>query len=219
MTRRIAAVLFLSISLAFPARNLECQQAAPTKPPVAPIQPVTDDYFGTNVVDNYRWMENLNDPEVQAWFKSQDTYARATLASIPGRDTLLARLRELFTSLATSVIDVQRVPGDRYFYRKLLGGERVPKLYMRTGLSGAERLLVDPDNGEVAPANRRKGRNVLAYVAISQDGKYAAVGIMPGGSENDTEIHVVDVATGHETGDVVLRACSVPRFDEALWEA
>ena len=86
------------MSLGVFAPNLESQQAAPAKPPVAPVRPVTDDYFGTKVVDNYRYMENLNDPDVQSWFKNQDAYTRATLASIPGRDKLLARIRELFKS-------------------------------------------------------------------------------------------------------------------------
>ncbi len=68
--------------------------AAPAAPPVAPVRPVTDDYFGTKVVDPYRYMENLKDPKVAAWFKGQNAYTRAVLAKIPGRDALLARIRE-----------------------------------------------------------------------------------------------------------------------------
>ncbi len=206
MNRRIAAVLFLSISIGFPARDFDAQQASPVKPPVAPMRPVTDDYFGTKVVDDYRYIENLNDPEVQSWFKSQDAYARATLASIPGRDKLLARLKEFSASNLARVTFVQRLPGDLYFYEKLLTGERVFKLYVRKGLSGEERVLIDPEKVAVTPANAAKGTNNIAYVDISQDGRSVAVGITPGGSENDTEIHVFDVATGHETGDVILRA-------------
>lgn len=176
-----------------------------TQPPVAPVRPVTDDYYGTKIVDNYRYMENLKDPEVQEWFKNQNDYTSATLANIPGREKLLARIKELDQSVA-SVFDVQRLPGDLYFYQKLLPGDRVGKLYMREGLSGAERMIVDPGKVEVAPANAGKGGNAIGYVDISQDGKYVAVGITPGGSENDTEIHVVDVATGRETGDVIFRA-------------
>ena len=145
--------LVMLVALALVANSTSAQAQDSTRlrpPPAAAVRPVTDDYFGTKVVDNYRYMENLNDPEVQAWFKNQDAYTRATLAGIPGRDKLLARIRELFTSnLATSVIDVQRLPGDRYFYQKLLPGESVPKLYLRKGLSGAERLLVDPGKVEV----------------------------------------------------------------------
>ncbi len=54
-------------------------------PPVAPVRPVTDDYHGVKVVDPYRYMENLKDPEVQAWIKAQNDYARAVLGRIPGR--------------------------------------------------------------------------------------------------------------------------------------
>ena len=206
MNRRIAGVLFLSTSLGLCAPRLESQQTPPAKPPVAPVRPVTDDYYGTKIVDDYRYMENLKDPGVQSWFKNEDTYTRATLAAIPGRDKLLARIRELDRSEPATVTGVQRLPGDRYFYQKLLPGESVPKLYVRQGLGGEERLLVDPGKVEVSPSTASRGRNTLAFVDISQDGKYAAVGITPGGSENDTEIHVVDVATGRETGDVIFRA-------------
>ncbi|MGH7627376.1 MAG: MBL fold metallo-hydrolase [Gemmatimonadaceae bacterium] len=54
-------------------------------PPVAPVRPVADDHFGTRIVDNYRYFENLKDPEVQEWMKAQADYARATLDALPGR--------------------------------------------------------------------------------------------------------------------------------------
>ena len=40
-----------------------CRAEAPTRAPVAPVRPVTDDYFGTHVIDPYRWMEDRNAPE------------------------------------------------------------------------------------------------------------------------------------------------------------
>ena len=202
MKKSILVLVWLLGSLGVLAPSLKSQEGTAAKQPVAPVRPVIDDYYGTKIVDNYRYMENLKDPEVQSWFKNQNDYTRATLASIPGRDKLLARIKELFSRSAPALIrGVQRLPGDLYFYQKFSGN-----LYMRQGLNGEERLLVDPGKVEVAPANGSKGRNTLAYVDISQDGKYVAVGITPGGSENDTEIHVFDVATGHETGDVIFRA-------------
>src|SRR5690242_14988132 len=69
--------------------------APPTKPPIAPVRPVTDDYHGTKVTDPYRYFENFQDPEVRAWVKGQAEYARRTLGAIPGRNALLARIREL----------------------------------------------------------------------------------------------------------------------------
>jgi prolyl oligopeptidase len=68
--------------------------AAPKAPPVAPVRPVTDEYFGVKVVDPYRYMENMKDPEVEAWFKAQNDYTRAVLARIPGRDALLAEIKK-----------------------------------------------------------------------------------------------------------------------------
>jgi hypothetical protein len=46
------------------------QAAALASPPVAPVRPVIDDYFGTKVTDPYRYMENLSDPEVKAWMEA-----------------------------------------------------------------------------------------------------------------------------------------------------
>ena len=181
---------------------------APTKPPVAQVRPVTDDYFGTKIIDNYRYMENLKDPEVQEWFKNQNDFTRATLASIPGREKLLARLQEISQSVPVLVANVRFGPGDLYFYQKRLPGENTSKVYLRHGLSGEEKLLADPEKITVTAANQAKGRNGLGGFVVSDDGNYVAVSIIPGGSENDTEIHVIDVASAHETGDVVLRALS-----------
>jgi prolyl oligopeptidase len=112
------------MSLGVVAPNLESQQGAPAKPPVAPVRPVTDDYYGTKIVDDYRYMENLNDPVMQSWFKNEDAYTRATLANIPGRDKLLARMRELSHAGPVVVSDVQRLPGDVYFYQELLAANK-----------------------------------------------------------------------------------------------
>ncbi len=52
----------------------ECRTAVgtPPPPPLAPVRPVTDDYFGTKMVDPYRYMENLKDPEVARRFTIED---------------------------------------------------------------------------------------------------------------------------------------------------
>jgi prolyl oligopeptidase len=185
-------------------------------PPVAPVKPVTDAYYGTKVVDPYRYMENIKDPEVQAWMKAQNDYTRAVLAKIPGRERLLARIRELDQSAPAQVSNVRRLPGDIYFYLKLVAGEEASKLYLRRRLNGEEKLLVDPERIVTSPLNQGKGKNVIAEMwgavrtglAPSDDGKYVVIGIIPGGSENDTELHVIETASGRETGDVILRATS-----------
>ena len=111
-------------------------------------------------------------------------------------------------SIPAIVTGVRLRRGDLYFYQKVAAGENTLKLYLRHGLSGEEKLLVDPEKITVTASSQGKGRNALSGFMVSDDGKYVAVNITPGGSENDTEIHVIDVATGRETGDVMLRALS-----------
>jgi prolyl oligopeptidase len=171
---------------------------------VAPVKPVTDDYYGTKVVDPYRYMENLKDPEVQAWMKAQNDHTRAALASIPGRAQLLARIQEL--DQAVPRVGAQRLPGDLYLVSKRLPTEDVAKLYLRLGLTGEDKLVVDPEKVTLAAANEGKGKNRILYFAASRDNRYVAVGIAPGGAERDTEMHFFKTASGHEIGDVVPRA-------------
>jgi prolyl oligopeptidase len=209
---RASALLVLACagvgSLLKPVGNTAAGQstAAVDSPPVAPVRPVTDDYFGTKVADPYRYMENLKDPEVQAWMKAQNDYTRAVLARIPGRQQLLARIRELDQSASAQVSNVLRLPGDVYFYQKLLAGQDVAKLYMRKGLNGEEKLLVDAEKITLRAPNKVEGKRTIGYFVPSDDAEYVAAGIVPGGSENDTEIHIVEIASGRETGDVILRA-------------
>jgi prolyl oligopeptidase len=187
--------------------HLQAANASSPSPPSAPVRPVTDTYYQTKVTDPYRYMENLADSEVQSWLKAQNDYTRAVLARLPGRQQLLKRIVELDESTAYDVGSVLRLPGDFYLYSKLLAGEDTSKVYIRKGLKGEERLLADPERISIAKANRRKGARVIDYFAPSNDLKYVAVTIVPGGSEYDTEIHVIETASGRETGDVISRCC------------
>jgi len=152
-------------------------------------------------------MENLDDPEVQSWIKAQNDYTRAVLASLPGRQQLLSRIVELDESAAADIGSMLRLPDDVYLYSKLLATEDTYKLYLRKGLTGAEKLLLDPERVAVRQASRGKGKNAIGSFVPSNDLKYVAVTIIPGGSENDTEIHIIETASGRETGDVIARCC------------
>ena len=197
-----ACTVFASLTVARAAVGTAVGHLMP--PPEAPVKPVTTDYYGTEVGDPYRYMENLKDPKVQAWMKAQNDYTRAVLGEIPGREELLDRIRKLDQSVAR--VRVTRLPGDRYLVLKRLPGDNVAKLYLREGLDGQDKLLVDPEKVTLAPVDRGKGKNAILYFAPSDDNRYVAVCIAPGGSEWNTEIHVIETASGRETGDVILRA-------------
>jgi len=195
------AAVFVLIGNSVALRPQSTAASPPSSPPVAPVRPVIEEYFGTKVVDPYRYMENLNDPDVKAWFKGQDEYTRAVLAKIPERPRLLDRIKQLDQSAPYQVSAVQRYAGEKYYYLKMLSSEEVSKLYERDGPGGAERLLVDP-NKFVTTAGTHYSLN---YYVPSYDGKYVAYGVSPGGSE-DAVIHILDVASGRDTGETIDRS-------------
>jgi prolyl oligopeptidase len=90
--------------------------AAASPPYAAPIRPVTDDYFGTKIVDDYRWMEDLDNPEVQRWMRAQADHTRATLDALPGYPALLKRIGELDRSQPAQVSSLQ----NRYVFPRYI---------------------------------------------------------------------------------------------------
>jgi len=167
--------------------------------PKTPVRPVTEEFFGVKVVDPYRWLEKTPDPEVVAWMKAQNDYTRAVLARIPGRDKLLARIKELDN--AGSVVSALQVWGGHYFYYKTAPGSDNRKLYVRDSVSAAERLLVDPEKLTTAEGTHYS----IDYFQPSIDGKYVAYGVSPGGSE-ESVLHVLESGSGKVLSDSIDRA-------------
>jgi prolyl oligopeptidase len=202
------AFFVLAVLLTAHSSDLRSQSvhspSLPPSPPVASVKPVTDDYYGKKISDPYRYMENLSDPQVQGWMKAQNDYTRSVLAGIPGRDQLLARIRVLDESVPQ--VQAQRLPGNFYLILKRNPSEILYKLYLRQGLNGEDKLLVDPEQVKLVAANEGKGKNAIQYFGPSLDNQYVAVDIAPGGSERDAEMHVFAAASGRETGDVAARA-------------
>ncbi len=196
-------ILCLSCLICAEAQTGNASSAPPQSPPIAPVEPVIDDYHGIKVSDPYRYMEKLDDPAVQSWFKGQNDYTRTVLSRIPGRKKLLARIEALDQSVPQVI--ARPMPNNVFFVQKLLPGEDVFKLYRRNGLAGQDALLLDPEMITLAPDAQKKGKNAIWGWAASDDSKYLAVGIVPGGSELDGELHVIEIATGRDTGDVISR--------------
>jgi prolyl oligopeptidase len=182
--------------------------APQSMPPKAPIRSVTDDYFGTNVVDNYRYFENLKDPEVQQWIKAQADYTRATLDALPGYSALLKRVEDLDESEPAQVSDLQIVAGRYYTLRRPPGGQS-PRLYVRDGVKGEDHLLIDP---EKLSTDQNSHLTIEGY-APSPDGRYVAYGLAAGGSEQST-LHILDVQAGKDLPETADRV-----QDDPVWRA
>jgi prolyl oligopeptidase len=173
-------------------------QSPPTAPPVAAVEPVVDEYFGTRITDDYRWMEDRAAPRFVAWAKEENAYARAVLARIPGREALQGRI-SAHTAGGTAIGGL-RLAGGKIFYGKRGPGENSIKLYVRAGQAGKERLLFDPER-----LSRGGGPHfALDYYAVSPDGGRLAYGTSPGGSE-ESVLHILDVASGRESSETIDR--------------
>lgn len=169
--------------------------------PTMPVKNVPETFFGTTVDDPYRAMESIKDPVVAAWMKAQSDHAHTTLARIEGRDAMLASILKYDEAVSSRVMGVSRVAGDRWFFEKRGAKENQFKLYVRQGLQGADRLLVDPEALEKATGKP----HAINYYAPSPDGRYVAYGVSAAGSE-DAVMHVVDTATGKAIGKPIDRA-------------
>lgn len=172
--------------------------AAALTQPVAPVRPVSTDYFGATVVDRYRYMEDLDDPLVRGWMQAQANYTRQALDALPGRAALVKRIQELSNANVSRSNFAQR--GKRYFYELLAPGAQVRKLYYRDGLQGQEKLLLDP-----ALLTQSDGAHYsLDFYEPSPDGRYVAYGVSKGGSEEST-LYVLDVSTSKNLPEAIAR--------------
>jgi prolyl oligopeptidase len=174
-------------------------QTAPL--PVAPVRNVTDTYFGTRVDDPYRYFENKNDPEVAKWMKAHSDAAHAALARIPGRNALLEQIIKYDSAASERVAQVARVPGDLYFMERRGASENQFKLYLRRGLKGSDKLLVDPEALE-----KQTGKpHAINWYSPSPDGSLVAYGLSAQGSEAAV-LHLMDTRTGKPVGKPIDRA-------------
>ncbi|HVP68708.1 MAG TPA: prolyl oligopeptidase family serine peptidase [Anaeromyxobacteraceae bacterium] len=196
-----------SVLLAAVLGAVEPAAQPPAVPAAAAVRPVVDEYYGVKIEDPYRWIEDLRSEETRAWIDAQAHYAQALLARIPGRAKLLARMEEIDASapprIAASLFDQspRRLPGDLWFYERRDANQDVQKLYVRHGLSGTERLLVDPETFRAQTGKP----HAINYFEPSPDGRYVAYGISAAGSEA-ASIYVVEVETAKVVDGPIDRA-------------
>jgi prolyl oligopeptidase len=155
-------------------------------PPPTRTQLIKDILFGTVVDDPYRWLEDEKSPEVQAWMKAQDDFARAQLKKLPARDALIQRYRELYYVESVG-IPVKR--GGRIFYTRTHKDKEKAVVYWREGATGDERVLLDP--------NTWSSDNTvsLGVWVPSWDGKKVVFAEKPNAADEAT-LYVLDVDTG-----------------------
>jgi prolyl oligopeptidase len=187
-------------SAAFGSRP-SARSKAPLGPPKAEVRPTTEDFYGTTVIDNYRWLEDGSSPATQKWVEEEMDYTRSILDPLPAREQIHKRLTEL---LSIGSIDAPHIAGRYYFYTKREGIQNQPVLYVREGVDGTDRVLLDPN--QLAS----DGTVALDWYQPSDNGRYVAYGISLSGSEMST-LHILETKTGNALPDTIerTRACSI----------
>lgn len=167
------------------------------KPEKAVARPVTDVYHGISVEDPYRYMEDLADPEVINWMKSNAEYAEFLLNSIPEKQNMLEKIKELDSRTASRISNVFITEDDTYYYLKSTPQDESGKLYFREGYKGSEKLLFDPEDYK-----KDSGRTyAIMDLNPTPNGDKVAVRVAPDGSENG-ELLILD-RSGAQIGETL----------------
>jgi prolyl oligopeptidase len=169
-------------------------QARDPGAPATPTKPVTDTYFGVQVTDPYRWLENTADPAVHAWSVAQDARTRAILDHTPLRATIHARLTKFLSATSPAYRDL--TPAGGQVFATIV---QPPRQQPFIGIMGPDadpahiRAVVDPN------ALDPSGATEIDWWVPSPDGTKIAVSLSRNGSEDGT-LHVYDARTGREIG-------------------
>ena len=189
------------------------QTASIPKPPDTPKHPVTDEYFGVTVTDNYRWLENWDDPAVKEWSASENARTREYLDHLPTRAAIKDRLKQLIAGGSASYFDLQFRAG-MLFAEKYQPPQQQPMLVVLRSADdpASARVIFDPN------AASAKGSLSMDFFVPSFGGKYVAAALSENGSE-DASAHIFEVATGKELADVVPRVNFATASGSIAWKA
>ena len=147
------------------------------------------------VADPYRWLETdvRVSEEVAGWVEDQNTATNAYLDTLPGRDVIADRLRELWNY---ERFGVPRERGGRYFLTRNDGLQDQSVLFVQDSLNGEGRVLINPNQWA------EDGTTALAGYWPSPDGDRMVYSIQEGGSDWRT-LRVLDVETGETLNDQI----------------
>lgn len=201
MTRTLLAVVLSATALGCakegaqevaesPLPAVEKRPAAALAYPETRREALVERYFGVEVADPYRWLEDDRSEETADWVEAQNAVTRAYLDAIPYRDKIARTLERL--------LDYERESAPffegpyTYFYRN--DGLQNQDVLFRRGADGEAEVFLDPntfsDDGTVS----------MSTVSFSRDGSLVAYQLSEGGSDW-RRIVVRDVASGETVGE------------------
>ena len=147
--------------------------------PLSPKKTVTDDYSGSKILDDYRWLDDGASAETKKWSAAQNEIARKYLDSLPLRPVAETWLNAMYAKIPASYGALMN-RGGRLFAMKFEPPKAQKMLVtMRSAEEpGAARTVIDPNTMDST------GATSIDWYVPSHDGKLVAVSLSKGGSED-----------------------------------
>ena len=166
---------------------------------------IVEDHFGEQIADPYRWLEAdvRNAPEVADWVARENAVTESYLAGLTQRGHFAERIRA-FMDFERFGLPVKA--GKRYFYTRNTGLQPQAQLFVRKGLGGDPKLLIDPN------AWAKDGATALDAWEPSDNGHYLLYSVQDGGTDWRI-LRVLDVKTGEMLDDEIRWA----KFTALAW--
>src|SRR5437016_5467740 len=176
-------------------------------------KPVSEEYYGTKVEDPYQWLEKDDDPEVKAWSAAQNQQTRDYLDKLPDRAAIEKQLTEWYAKTSPSYSSLVSRPGV-LFAMKFQPPKQQPMLVTLASADDlkSEKVVLDPN---VLDA---KGTTAIDWFVPSLDGKYVAISLSKGGSEDGT-LHIYEAATAKALPDTIGHVQYPTAGGSAAWNA
>jgi len=187
------------------------QLAAAQPAPETPRKPVSTQYHDVTVEDPYQWLENDNDPQVKSWSDAQNQRTRQYLDKLPDRAAIEKQLTEWYAKTSPSYSSLISRPGI-LFAMKFQPPKQQPLLVTLASADDlkSEKVVLDPN------ALDAKGTTAIDWFVPSLDGKYVAVSLSKGGSEDGT-LHFYETATGKALPDTIAHVQYPTAGGSAAW--
>jgi prolyl oligopeptidase len=178
-----------------------------------PKKAVTDEYQGVKVEDDYQWLEKDDDPAVKSWSDAQNQKTRAYLDKLPERAAIEKQLTAWYAKTSPNYSDIVSRPGI-LFAMKFQPPKQQPMLVTLTSADDlkSEKIVLDPNKLDA------KGTTAIDWFTPSRDGKYVAISISQGGSEDGT-LHIYETATGKALPDSIAHVQYPTAGGSAAWNA
>lgn len=163
---------------------------------------VVDTYFGVEVSDPYRWLEDDRSAETESWVATQNQATQSYLTNIPYRDQIAEVVKNL--------INYERVSAPfqegeyTYFYKN--DGLQNQSVVYRQKSNGEPEVFIDPNKFS------EDGTVSLAALTFSEDGSLAAYQTSTGGSDW-REVYVMNT----ETMELIADKLDNVKFSGLAW--